>query len=46
LNPPGILLVEDVGAELAHQIGVVHLSGPRTYVLNTKPGSLIQRLTE
>jgi len=26
LNPPGILLVEDVFAELAHEIGVVHLS--------------------
>jgi hypothetical protein len=28
LNPPGILLVEDVSAELAHEIGVVHRSGP------------------
>ena len=28
LNPPRILLVEDVCAELAHEIGVVHLSGP------------------
>src|SRR5260370_871166 len=36
LNPPGILLLEDVSAELAHEIGVVHLSSP------PKPGSLIQ----
>src|ERR1700730_16519044 len=40
LNPPGILLVEDVSAELAHEIGVVHLSGL------PKRGSLIQKRTE
>src|SRR6266446_2674044 len=28
LNLPGILLVDDVSAELAHQFGVVHLSRP------------------
>jgi hypothetical protein len=28
LNSPGILLVEDVCAELAYEIGIVHLSGP------------------
>jgi hypothetical protein len=28
LNPSGILRVEDVSAQLAHEIGVVHLSGP------------------
>src|SRR5260370_34940558 len=36
LNPPGILLLEDVSAERAHEIGVVHLSSP------PKPVSRIQ----
>ena len=40
LNPGGVLLLEDVCAELAHQIGVVHLSGP------PQTGSLIQRRRE
>jgi hypothetical protein len=40
LNPPGILLVEDVSAEFAHEIGVVHLSAL------PKQGSLIQKRAE
>jgi hypothetical protein len=39
LNPPGIPLVEDFSAELAHKIGVVHLSGPpQTRQSHTKAG--------
>src|ERR1700687_4053476 len=46
LNPPGILLVEDVFAELAHEIGVVHLkrSSPNKAVSYKARWSEIQEI--
>src|ERR1700730_11677595 len=38
LNLPGILLVEDVSAELAHQIGVVHQTRPPNQAVSYKAG--------